>query len=87
MYIIVKENGMAKRIVNTAASSAITIDELGTGAAVKYVVAAYYGEDSKGAKKQIAIDKFNTYDEAQHLLTQISTCISNGERSCIVHSK
>lgn len=87
MYIIVKENGMAKRIVNTTTSSAITIDELGTGAAVKYVVAAYYGEDAKGARKQIAIDKFSTYSEAQQLLTQISTSIANGERSCIVNSK
>lgn len=87
MYIIVKENGMAKRIVNTATSSAITIDELGTGAATKYVVAAYYGEDAKGARKQIAIDKFDTYSQAQNLLTQISTSISNGERSCIVNSR
>lgn len=87
VYIIVKERGMAKRIVNTSASSAITIDELGTGSAVKFVVAAYYGEDAKGARKQIAIDKFNTYDEAQHLLTQISASIANGERSCIVNSK
>lgn len=87
MYIIVKEGGMAKRIVNTTTSSAITIDELGTGAARKYVVAAYYGEDAKGARKQIAIDKFNTYNEAQNLLTQISTCITNGDRSCVVNSK
>ncbi|MDD6269658.1 MAG: hypothetical protein PUA84_06350 [Oscillospiraceae bacterium] len=87
MYIIVKENGMAKRVVNTTTSSAITIDELGTGSAAKYVVAAYYGEDVKGARKQIAIDKFNTYSEAQHLLTQISDCITNGERSCVVNSK
>lgn len=87
MYIIVKESGMAKRIVNTTTSSAITIDELGTGTAAKYVVAAYYGEDAKGARKQIAIDKFNTYGEAQQLLTQISTSIANGERSCIVNSK
>jgi len=76
MYIIVKEGGMAKRM----------IDELGTGTARKYVVAAYYGEDAKGARKQIAIDKFNTYNEAQHLLTQISTCITNGDRSCVVNS-
>lgn len=87
MYIIVKEDGMAKRIVNTTTSSAITIDELGTGAARKYVVAAYYGEDAKGARKQIAIDKFNTYKEAQNLLTQISTCITSGDRSCVVNSK
>lgn len=87
MYIIVKENGLAKRIVNTATSSAITIDELGTGAAAKYVVAAYYGEDAKGARKQIAIDKFDTYSQAQNLLTQISTSIANGERSCIVNSR
>ncbi len=86
MYIIVKEGGMAKRIVNTTTSSAITIDELGTGTARKYVVAAYYGEDAKGARKQIAIDKFNTYKEAQNLLTQISTCITNGDRSCVVNS-
>ncbi len=87
MYIIVKENGMAKRIVNTATSSAIAIDELGIGGIKKYVVAAYYGEDAKGSRKQIAIDKFDTYAEAQNLLTQLSTSIANGEHSCIVNSK
>jgi hypothetical protein len=60
MYIIVKENNMAKRIINTAAAPAIAIDELGTGMAKKYVVAAYYGDDAKGGRIQIAIDKFHT---------------------------
>lgn len=87
MYIIVKENGMAKRIINTATSPAIAIDELGMGAAKKYVVAAYYGEDPKGMRKQIAIDKFDTYAEAQQLLTQLATSIANGEHSCIVNNK
>ncbi len=87
MYIIVKEKGMAKRIINTAAAPAIAIDELGTGAAKKYVVAAYYGDDAKGGKKQIAIDKFGTYAEAQQLLTQLATSIANGERSCTVNSQ
>lgn len=87
MYIIVKKDGMTKRIVNTTTSPAIAIDELGTGSAKKYVVAAYYGEDAKGARKQIAIDKFNTYEEAQQLLSQLSSSIANGERSCVVNSK
>lgn len=86
MYIIVKENGMAKRIVNTTTSPAIAIDELGTGSTKRYVVAAYYGEDSKGMRKQIAIDKFNTYSEAQQLLTQLASSIANGERSCVVNA-
>ncbi len=87
MYIIVKENGLTKRIVNTTTSPAIAIDELGAGAAKKYVVAAYYGEDAKGARKQIAIDKFSTYEEAQQLLSQLASSIANGERSCVVNSK
>ncbi|MBQ8687710.1 MAG: hypothetical protein IJ512_04050 [Ruminococcus sp.] len=87
MYIIVKEQGMAKRIVNTATSPAIAIDELGEGMAKRYVVAAYYGEDAKGSRKQIAINKFTTYEEAQMLLTRIATSIANGEHSCTVESK
>ena len=64
MYIIVKENGLTKRIVNTTTSPAIAIDELGAGAAKKYVVAAYYGEDAKVFRRKIQDDKEKSRKQA-----------------------